>query len=297
MPAKKLALTLIHNEKAGDGCADRAGLVALLERAGCEVDASTYDSGGVKAALDRPADIVAVAGGDGTISRVARKARPEGPAIFVLPVGTANNIAKSLGLTLDLEELVAGLRGAAVQPFYPIAATGPWGSRRLIEGIGFGAIEEAIADLPDKTFFDRARKSYADAVLYTAAEMLELEVEDETIVGKFSVLEVTTIPLVGPNLRLAAAADPSDRKFEICFIGDDQDQREALALWLDPPLDPGAAPMSLRTAEEARIVGRFRRVRLDGKVWALKAEPEADDEPKTIVLATEREPLPFLLPR
>ena len=102
------------------------------------------------------------------------------------------------------------------------------------------------------------------------------------------------IPLLGPNLRLATDADPSDCRFEICFIGDSRDEREALARWLLRP-DTADAPVAVRRAERATITGQFRRVRLDGHLWM--PEPLGDAENTApITLAIEPEPLFFLVP-
>jgi diacylglycerol kinase (ATP) len=289
-----LRATLIHNDKAGDACHRRADILDMLTRAGYAVACFRAKRDEIEIALDQPADVIVVAGGDGTVAKVAAKARPDGCPIAVLPFGTANNIAKSLGIwPHQLEEFVESWRRCEIRPFYPIGAVGPWGRRRIIEGLGFGAVEEAIADLPKRTGLDKARRHYAGSMLSAAPEILELRINGERIVGGFPAFEITTIPLVGPNLLIAAAADPSDRKFEICFIGDSNDQRATLARWLEAP-DGCGAPMSVRMAEHAQVVGRFRRIRLDGDVWSAKADPEDNMQP--IILATEPEPLPFLVP-
>jgi diacylglycerol kinase (ATP) len=75
---------LIHNEKAGDKRHEREALVELLERAGYSVSyfpAKHCDLGEV---LGHPAEIIVSAGGDGTVARVVREARSDGPPIAVL---------------------------------------------------------------------------------------------------------------------------------------------------------------------------------------------------------------------
>src|SRR5204862_5677615 len=97
MASRRRRAILIHNEKAGDKRHEREALVDLLERAGYSVSyfpAKTCDLGEV---LGHPAEIIVSAGGDGTVARVVREARSDGPPIAVLPLGTANNIAPSPG--------------------------------------------------------------------------------------------------------------------------------------------------------------------------------------------------------
>ncbi|HEX8313096.1 MAG TPA: diacylglycerol kinase family protein [Chthoniobacteraceae bacterium] len=49
------------------------------------------------------AEVVLVGGGDGTVSQVARELVKTRATLGVLPIGTFNNIARSLGLTADLD--------------------------------------------------------------------------------------------------------------------------------------------------------------------------------------------------
>ena len=293
MPGKKIPLTLIHNETAGDASHGRAWLVDMLTRAGYEVSYHPYKSSAIAAALDAAAELIVVAGGDGTVATVAARARSDGPPIAILPLGTANNIATSLGLG-SVEELVAAWPRGRVRPFYPIDSEGPWGRRRLIEGLGFGAIEEAIADLPDTTDPASACRGYADAVLTDDPEFLELSLDGRTIAEGFAVLEVATIPFVGPNLRLAEA-DPSGREFAVSFIRDTGQERQALAQWILGPKQGTPAPLTMLTAECATLSGRFQRVRIDGKVRTAIEERDWDCR-RPIVLTAAAEPLPFLVP-
>lgn len=81
----------------------------------------------VKTALDPPApslaatayraaeagfDAVLVAGGDGTLHHVANGLAGTRTALGILPCGTANDLARSLGLPLDPEAALAALRDA-----------------------------------------------------------------------------------------------------------------------------------------------------------------------------------------
>ena len=295
MHGKKTSLALIHNESAGDASHDRDWLVKVLSRAGYAVDYHPHKSSAVAAALDGGAELIAVAGGDGTVAKVIAAARPDGPPIAILPLGTANNIATALGLDPDIEKLVAGWRHGTVRPFYPIDSQGPWGCRRLVEGIGFGAIEEAIAELPETIDHESACRSYSQAVLTDDPELLELAIDGYTVIERFAVLEISTIPLVGPNLRLAPAADPSGREFAVSFVRDTPDERRALAEWILAPKGSAPPPITLRTGTRMTIAGRFQRVRIDGNVRTADEERDWDlDVPITLEAAAD--PVRLLLP-
>src|SRR5712675_3352117 len=157
MARNRRRATLIHNEKAGDRRHSRGDLVELLERAGYSVAYFPAKHSDLAEALGHPAEIVVAAGGDGTVARVVAHARSDGPAIAILPLGTANNIAASLGIAGPLDAIVSTWQQARMRPYYPISASGPWGMRRLIEGVGFGAFEEAMHEIPRKFRVKRAR--------------------------------------------------------------------------------------------------------------------------------------------
>src|SRR3954471_18179811 len=120
MSSKKIPLVLIHNKSAGDASHDRDWLVDFLSRAGYTVEYHRSKSSVIAAALDSTAELIAVAGGDGTVAKVAAQARSDGPPIAILPLGTANNIATALGIGGDIEALVTGWCHGTVCPFYPI---------------------------------------------------------------------------------------------------------------------------------------------------------------------------------
>jgi diacylglycerol kinase (ATP) len=52
---------------------------------------------GIEALLEARPDVVAAAGGDGTVAAAARTLAGQGISLAILPMGTANNIARSLG--------------------------------------------------------------------------------------------------------------------------------------------------------------------------------------------------------
>ncbi len=105
----------------------------------------------------------------------------------------------------------------------------------LIEGIGFGAFEQALSELPRRLRVKRARELIGKIVIDAPPENLEISIEGESIAARFAVVEIIAIPLVGPRLPLAPEADPSDRSLDICFVGDTGAQRQGFARCLEDP--------------------------------------------------------------
>ena len=97
-----MKVTLIHNPDAGSDdltCGEEP--VELIRRAGHQLVYQSSKDSHWKTVLNKPADIIAVAGGDGIVGAVAEVMIGKGTPIAVLPLGTANNIAKTLNL-MDL---------------------------------------------------------------------------------------------------------------------------------------------------------------------------------------------------
>ena len=95
-------------------------------------------------------DVVAVVGGDGTIGEIARLMPTRAIPIAILPAGTANNIATSLGLTgIPILDLETRWPRASHQTFDVGVARGPWGEFRFLESVGGGLLSDSIATIDE----------------------------------------------------------------------------------------------------------------------------------------------------
>jgi diacylglycerol kinase family enzyme len=101
---------LIVNPRSGDGKAERVGLVDACRERG--IDVRILDEGGdlrdiATSALDGGADVIGMAGGDGSQALVASIAADRDVPMVVVPVGTRNHLAMDLGL--DRDDVVGAL--------------------------------------------------------------------------------------------------------------------------------------------------------------------------------------------
>ena len=141
VPARRLLV--IHNPVAGGARGGR--LRAALERLaamGCTVTVRPTDAVGAArriAAAASPADfdVVAVAGGDGTMNEALNGLGDRSPALAILPLGTANVLAHEIGLGTAADRIAATLAGGPVAEVIPGEVNG----RRfmLMCGVGFDA--------------------------------------------------------------------------------------------------------------------------------------------------------------
>ena len=141
---------LIMNPRSGGGKVDRFGLRDKAERLGAEV--ALLDTTGTtdvaelaRAAIDHGADLVGVAGGDGTQALVAGVAAEHDIPLLVIPAGTRNHFALDLGLDRDdpAKSLDALTDGVEIR-----VDLGDVDGRPFVNNVSFGAYA-AIVTRPD----------------------------------------------------------------------------------------------------------------------------------------------------
>jgi diacylglycerol kinase family enzyme len=123
----------MHNPKAGDARHGKEQLMAALAKAGHHATYQSTKERGFKKALNQPSDLVLAAGGDGTTAKVACRLIDSGIPLSVLPLGTANNLARALGFVASPEEIIARLEGGKKRAFDVGLADGPWGERYFLK--------------------------------------------------------------------------------------------------------------------------------------------------------------------
>jgi diacylglycerol kinase family enzyme len=300
-------ITLIHNPGAGeDDQPDAKDLQALIERAGHRVTYGSAADENWASALEEPADAVAVAGGDGTVGRVAKKLIGRDIPIAPLPLGTANNISRTLGLSeLTLEEIVFAWDVQRRIAFDAGVAKGPWGSRYFIEAFGVGLFARAIpvADR-NKTLASltsaEAKVAYAQQMLRErltscAPHALELRLDGKDMSGDYVLFEAMNMEFVGPNLYLAPDIQAADGLLDVVLVSTaERDKlKGSIETWQDGDLEHPNLPR--RRARTIEMEWNGFEVHFDDEAWpAEKEEPPALTH---IEITVERRALSFLLPR
>jgi diacylglycerol kinase family enzyme len=303
-----MKVTLIHNPKAGEGADGGAHeFLALIGAAGHSVSCHSSKDEHLDQALGDPGDLVAIAGGDGTIGAVAARLVGRGVPLAVLPMGTANNISTTLGLaSTPLKRLIAGWAAAFRLRFDVGVARGPWGLTRFIEGIGAGLFARAICELDaraDVTFgpednredkLATALKWMSERVSSFPAEELTIALDGRDLSGEYILLEAMNIQHIGPSLHLAPDADPSDGLLNVVLIG--ADEREKLGMYLADRLSGRSDPPRWRVhrGRNLQIWCDKADLHLDDRVWRASASNDAES-PILLDVKMESHALAFLL--
>src|SRR5438128_1848513 len=150
-------------------------------------------------------------------------------------MGTANNIATTLGLTnKTIHQVIAGWTAGRQVNFDAGVASGPWDSKWFIEGIGVGLFTETMYRL-DKTnnadlahLEDNGEKVTSvlqilkDRLPGFTPNRLKVTLDGRDMSGDYVLLEVMNISYIGPNLCLAPHANPSDGLLDIVLVSKDE---------------------------------------------------------------------------
>jgi diacylglycerol kinase family enzyme len=278
---------LIHNPSAGDQDEDGKSLRKLLRDAGHEVRYQSAKEDGWSRSLKKPADLIVVAGGDGTVARVARRMAYRGVPMALLPSGTANNIARSLDQAeRPFEELVRGWEKARHVKLDVGVAKGPWGERNFIEGVGFGLFAGLLASSETKKK-DRQKRG-ADRVesalrrLKEDAERFEpievaAKLDGKDLSGRYLMLEALNLRYVGPNMYLAPDSNPGDGEFEVVLVT--EQERERLVHYLESWQDnrERLAVLPSRRGRRLELEWTGFPLHIDDKLY-----PKKDPEPEEI---------------
>lgn len=275
-----MRVTLIHSPTAGEGHPTRAALMAAIEQAGHDPVYLSSDGAEWRTALDAPADLVVVVGGDGTVKKVALELTGRGVPLAVVPAGIANNIALTLGAGGALDEVVATWERARRIRLDVGVTRGPWGERRFVEAVGFGAFARTIRDADDlreaEAKSDEAGREkrlredlrlLRDCVRDCRAVEARFVLDGERISGWYLLAAAMIIRSVGPNLLLAPWADPGDGLLDVVLVP--KDARAYLAAHLDDRLagSTDAPTVPVRRARRVSVEWYGPDVHFDSEIW------------------------------
>ncbi|HEX6529482.1 MAG TPA: diacylglycerol kinase family protein [Burkholderiales bacterium] len=284
-------MTLIHNPGAGRQENDAKALMKLLRRAGHKPRYQSSKDKGWDRVLDKRADVVVVAGGDGTVAAVARRMVRRGVPVAVLPSGTANNVARSLGLLKKpFEELVRSWRDARRVPLDVGLASGPWGERYFIEGIGAGLFagllvrSEQNKGKKEKDNKTKGPAKVVDGALRRLKELAEVaepveigaQLDGVDISGNYLLFEAVNLPYIGPNLYIAPDTRAGDGKLEVVLVPESQRSRlvKYLEHWHENRERPSLLPS--RRGKHLQIEWTGFALHIDDKLRP-KKKADADD--------------------
>ena len=299
---------VLHNPGAGDGENSDKELVAAIEAEGYKCSyLSTKKKGWEKMDWEkiesREVDFIVVAGGDGTVRKLAhelleRRLIDKKLPIALLPLGTANNIAKTLGIKGEPEEIIQGWKQHQIKKYDVGRIEGIKKHKFFIESYGYGVFPRLMKEMKklDKSMFESPEQKIKTALqlLYQIitnykTKLCKLKIDDKDYTGKFLLVEIMNTSSIGPNLQLAPFADPGDEFFEVILIT--ENQREEFASYVKGKLD-GKDEAPFFTAFKAKKLQMF----WDGTALHADDEHILLDEPADVKIEVQSGLLDFLIP-
>jgi diacylglycerol kinase family enzyme len=264
-------VTLIHNPGAGGEGDTGDALVARIAEAGHEVRHVSGLREGWEAELDAPADVVAVAGGDGTVAPVVVALRHRGVPVALIPEGSANNVARTLGVGDAAPPPAAWPRAPRRRLDVARAAAG---GREgcFVESAGGGVLADvlhrAAADPRDPGgagSLRQGRHLLRRAAAAAPVARWGVTVDGRDLSGPYVAVEAMNIRESGPRLSLAPSADPGDGLLDLVLVA--PDARGALAALAGGDGAPQAPLAAIRARRIALRVPPGVPLHLDDDPW------------------------------
>ena len=211
-----MRLCLYWNANAG-GAISLDEVSALIVAAGHHLECVVERPADLPAVFDVAIDCVVAAGGDGTVARAGRALAGGTIPLAILPLGTANNIASSLGISGSLEKAIAAWRHQRIVRI-DIGVIHHGGETRFLESVGAGLVVAGIyagnAAIPKNgdpvSNLDRARDLYVETIAHLQPTHCDITLDGTSIAGDYLLVEVLNIPSVGPGVNLSAEVNPAD---------------------------------------------------------------------------------------
>jgi diacylglycerol kinase (ATP) len=307
---------LLHNPTSGEAHPSQSALVRAFEDAGHTVLYQSTKEEDWERALDAPVDVMIAAGGDGTVRRVAtvlagQTTETRAP-LAILPIGTANNIARTLGVNGTLVELAAALEQAHPTRLAVGRVRAEWGENRFVESAGVGLFAgmirasltrnrkrrpTSVTGKPVRPRRHRRLKEGITRLRRTLATTRPMEVrvkaDGHDLSGNYILVEALNIASIGPCIDLAPTANFSDNVLELVLA--QWEDRPALETYLEQ-IEAG------ETAKTPLISRRVHRLELswsggighvDDELWPPEDQLSAGTIEVTVEIQTL---LPLLLP-
>lgn len=284
--------TLIYNSQAGSSSSLKPDdILNALSQAGYNaVYSPTSREEDLDDVLSHVRDLVVVAGGDGSIRAVATRLLNRNVRIAPIPMGTANNIARTLEISGKPSEIVAGLANPQERAIDIGCITTPKGKEYFLEAMGIGMFADALEkyDPRDGKSVRRALQTLIRILNDYRPKFFHVNVDGQDFSGSYFLFEVMNTPTMGYHYRLAPEAKPDDGRFDLVLIH--ANQRGAYLKFIRAMLTGTLEKLpavSVHSGRRLQIAWRGFPLHIDGEVAGTDwmnghSPPHQSDEPELL---------------
>lgn len=234
---------ILHNPKAGKQEHTKKKLVSLVKSNGFDCGySSTKDITWKK--VKPGTDFIIIAGGDGTVRKIivklhGKKKKKRNLPILLLPLGTANNIAKSLRIEGHVDAIIKNIYRRRVKKFDIGRIKGMKKEMLFLESFGFGVLPELMKRMKEKPESEdatpeenlkKALQELHSIIMTYPGKPFTITIDKTPNTDHYLLIEVMNITSIGPNLNISPNSDTGDGEFELVLIP--ESQREEFASYV-----------------------------------------------------------------
>lgn len=168
--------------------------------------------------------LVVSAGGDGTLRAIATRLVDRHIPIAPLPMGTANNICRNLGVEGEPLEIIAALNRPKRCRFDMGMVCFPWGKEYFLEAMGFGFFADTLAAYrpEDGKSITRSVASLVDTLRNFEPHPCQISIDGSDLSGAYLNVEVLNTHSFGPRIKIAPEARTDDGILDVVLIRPDE---------------------------------------------------------------------------
>jgi len=232
------------------------------------------------------ADRVIAVGGDGTLKLVAECLLNTATPIGIIPAGSANGMAKELGIPTDVELALAIVAEGRLQKIHVVKLNDEICIH--LSDLGFNAyLVKKFDTLPQRGMWGYAKATWH--ALWNHRRMdVQLRLKNETITSKAAMVAIANATMYGTGLKINPDGKLDDDLFEVVLVKD-YSYLEILKIWFTKlPFNPKKIEV-FQTAE-VRISSKHRaHFQVDGEYIGRVNKVEASIIPAAITVILPNE--------
>jgi diacylglycerol kinase (ATP) len=165
--------------------------------------------------------IVFSCGGDGTLNNILPGAIDEDAIVGVIPAGTANDLARAVGISLDPQQAIAHLTDGRVRKVDLLEIDGGEGWAAVAVGVGIDARTVERARQMGERQVGRGPSYVAAAISELGDDLstrLRLQIDGEGWEGDALLVQVANCPNHGGAFTIAPGAEIDDGRLDVVLV-------------------------------------------------------------------------------
>ncbi|MEH3113346.1 diacylglycerol/lipid kinase family protein [Pedobacter terrae] len=182
------------------------------------------------------ADRVVAVGGDGTLKLVAECLLHTQIPIGIVPAGSANGMAKELGIPTDIEQALGILDEGHLQKIHVVKLNDEICIH--LSDLGFNAyLVKKFDTLPQRGMWGYAKATWH--ALWNHKRMdVQLKLKDKTVTSKAAMVAIANATMYGTGLKINPDGKLDDDLFEVVLVKD-YSYLEIIKIWITKlPFNP-----------------------------------------------------------